>query len=123
MSGTAGLSNSGANYLHKTVQFAARKAGITNVADEEKVRLSLNGAEMTVAEIARASHFICREITLDMDWYKNDSGVLFVWLPVENGTDAKGKPIITRHPAACYMKGRKYHCYDGETETDMPLTK
>ena len=109
--------------LYKTVHYAAVKCGIDHVEEEERIIRACSGKTVTVPDIARASHFICREVTLDMDWYKNDCGIMIAFLPVKAGKDAKGRDKIEKHPVVCYLKGSKYRCYDGQTETDQPLTK
>ncbi len=106
--------------LYKTVIYAAQKCGIMNVADEEKVISACGKEEISVPDIARVSHFICREVTLDMDWYKNDCGVMITFLPIENNSDSKKKEI---HPVACYLRGSKYYYYDIAAGAEKPLKK
>ena len=107
--------------LYKTVAFAAEKCGITNISDEEKIVAACGRKDISVQDIARASHFICREVTLDMDWYKNDCGVMITFLSIENKSDSKNKKVI--HPIACYLKGSKYYYFDIATSEEKPLKK
>ena len=107
--------------IYKTVYFAAKKCGISVIAEEEKVMAECGKENLTVPDIARASHFICREVTLDMDWYRNDCGVMITYLPVEKDTDGKKKK--EKHPIACYLKGSQYYYFDIETGSEKPLKK
>lgn len=106
--------------LYKTVYFAAKKCGIQDIAEEEKVLAACGKKELTISDIARASHFICREVTLDIDWHRNDCGVLITFLPAEKITDKKEKK--EKRPLACYLKGSKYLYYDVESGVEKPLT-
>lgn len=63
-----------------------------------------------IADVARISHFICREIVLDSGWYHKDVG------PIVGSLD--GKTI------ACVPRGRnRYWLYDPETQERKKLTK
>ena len=114
------LIRNGSN-LYKTVVYAANKCGISNVEEEEKIRAACGGKEITVLDIARISHFICREITLDMDWYRNDCGVIIAYLPEPK--DDKSKARKPSRPVACYMKGSKYFYYDAASGEEKKLDK
>ena len=107
--------------LYKTVVFAAKKCGITNVAEEDKIIIASGKEDITVQDIARTSHFICREVTLDMDWYRNDCGVMITFLPSEKKTGGKEKKVI--RPIACFLKGSKYYYFDIATGEEKPLRK
>ncbi len=107
--------------LYKTVAFAAKKCGITNVESEEKVIAACGTKDITVQDIARTSHFICREVTLDMDWYKNDCGVIITFLQKEDVSDSNNKKTI--YPIACYLKGSKYYYFDIAAGEEKPLKK
>ncbi len=107
--------------LYKTVAYAAKKCGISFVAEEEKVIAACGKTDLTVQDIARTSHFICREVTLDMDWYRNDCGVMITFLPVEKSV--KGKTVRDLHPIACYLKGSKYYYYDMSEGSEKALKK
>ena len=107
--------------LYRTVAYAAKKGGITNIAEEEKVKSASGKKEVNVQDIARASHFICREVTLDMDWYKNDCGVMIAFIPEEKTVEGKKKKEL--HPVACYLKGSRYYCYDVTAQEEKPIRK
>ena len=107
--------------LYKTVAYAAKKCGIKDIEEEEKVLAACGKSELTVPDMARTSHFICREVTLDMDWYRNDCGAMVTFLPVEK--EVKGKKETVVHPIACYLKGSKYYYFDIETGAEQRLTK
>lgn len=124
-----GLSNSqsitadGTDLVYRTVSYAAAKCGITTLAREEVVRAAIGDAPMTVPEIARVSHFICREVTLDLDWFRSDCGVIIGQLRVDTDRkDAKGKPVTELHPIVCYPKGSAYRVYDVQSEKTLRLT-
>lgn len=123
----SGMDDSGSNFagngsdLYKTVAFAAKKCGIVSIVDEEKVVTACGKKDISVQDIARVSHFICREVTLDMDWYENDCGVMITFLPIENKSDSKKKKVI--HPIACYLKGSKYYYFDIASGEEKPLKK
>ena len=110
------------NDLYRAVQFAAERCGITSIVDENALIATLGDEDISVQAIARASHFICRDITLDMDWYRSDSGIIIAFLPVESGKNSKGKPILVRQPLACYMKGDTYYYFNGKTKEIAALT-
>ena len=107
--------------LYKTVLYAAHKCGIIDIADEKKIVAACGGKAITVLDIARISHFICREITLDMDWYENDCGVIIAYFPTNKNTNE----IIQqeRHPVACYLRGSKYYYYDITTNRETLLDR
>lgn len=49
------------------------------------------GEDFTIEDIARISHFVCRKITLDKDWYKKDAGS-FIGFKKDTGT-----PVLLIH--------------------------
>ena len=62
------------NPSYQALQFICSQTDIPLIRAEE---LSLRcGKNPTVAEIARASHFICRKVVLDADWHRCDCGPL-----------------------------------------------
>lgn len=109
------------NDLYRAVRFAAERQGITLV-DEGSLLAMLQQEEMTVQAIARASHFICREVTLDLDWFRSDSGVLLAFLPQGEGRDAKGRKDAGPSPIACFPKGDRYCYFNGSTGETAALT-
>jgi len=108
--------------LYQTVVYGAQKCGIEYVEAFRNVAEACSGREVSVPDIARISHFICREVTLDMDWYRHDSGVIIAFLP-EQTDDVKAKGKEKTHPVACYLRGSRYYCFDGETKKEQVLTK
>ena len=75
------------------------------VADFEKVQESC-GRRFTVADVARISHFITREVVLEEKWYQRDSGPLLAYR-------ADG-----HQPIACVPVGpNKYMAYDAQKQT------
>ncbi len=109
------------NDLYRTVKFAAEHLGI-HLVDEDSLQAALDHEEMNVPAIARASHFICREITLDLDWFQSDSGVLIAFLPAETAAGNKSRKVIQEQPIACIPKGEKYLFYNGITKQVAELT-
>lgn len=113
----------GLDLVYKTVSYAAAKCGITTLAKEEVVRAAIGDAPMTVPEIARISHFICRDVTLDLDWFKSDCGVIVGQLRLDTDKqDAKGNPVTELHSVVCFPKGSNYRMYDVQTEQTVRLT-
>lgn len=67
-------------------------------------------SDMTVQEMARVSHLICREVTLDENWYKDDCGILIA--------DLEGRPV------ACLPRSQKgYIIYDVKAGKARRLTE
>lgn len=59
---------------YQALQFVCRHLDISLIRPEE---LTLRcGKNPTLPEIARASHFICRKVVLDADWWNSDCGAL-----------------------------------------------
>lgn len=78
------------------------------VAAFEKVT-AYCGKRIDVPDIARASRLICREVVLESNWYRKDTGVII-------GT-------IGKRPVACIPKGTAGYCiYDPETGKPAKLT-
>lgn len=65
------------NNLYNTTAFLCKKRGI-KIAPYETV-VESSGRRFTLQDIARVSHFMLREVQLDCDWYKKDSGYLIVY--------------------------------------------
>ena len=80
------------------------------IADYERI-LACCDKEITFHDIARISHFPCRDIILEEKWHEADAGSLLVYF----GED--------REPAACIPKGRGgYYLYRSGQEP-VKLTK
>ena len=121
-------SSADSGLLYRVLDFGAKKCGIQTVAQEDQVRAAIGrDAEITIPEIARISHFICREITLDIDWYQGDCGVLICTLDVPlaepaDGAEKKGDPGVEKRPVACFPKGGGYYFYDAKVGRTQKLT-
>ena len=94
------------DHLYATIAFACAKAKI-EIPSQKKLEASCT--EMTLAEMARVSQFICREVVLDVNWQKSDCGVLI----------AKKD----NHYIVCYPVGGKYRVFDQTTGRDQVLNK
>ena len=80
------------------------------LAPLDSVRQSA-GRQFDIHDIARVSHFICREVMLDNDWFLRDCGPLLV-------STEKDK-----HPIACVPKGPgKYIAIDPATGKSQRVT-
>jgi len=65
-----------------------------------------------VEDIARISHFACREVILEEGWWHQDNGPLLI------------STIDEEKPIACIPKSPgKYRAYDLTNQTDQPVTK
>lgn len=62
------------NAAYQALHFLCGRLSISIVKPEELV--SRCGNDPDIMEIARASHFICRKVVLEPDWYRNDCGGL-----------------------------------------------
>lgn len=97
------ISQSG-NRIYDGVAYLCNKSDI-QIASLDKIQDSC-GRRFTVADIARISHFIVREVVLEPKWYKRDSG-----------------PILTyrkdgHQPIACVpISPKKYMAYDAQRQT------
>ena len=92
---------------YRALRYLCRKGGIKLLEEEE---LKSRCSRMTLPEIARASHFICREIILDADWYKSDCGLLMC--------------TLEDHSVACIpIAGGGYHMYDEKSGREIRLTR
>lgn len=65
------VAQSGNDY-YQALQFVCKRLGI-HLIDAEALYTRC-GKSPDIREIARASHFICRQIVLDADWYRFDCG-------------------------------------------------
>lgn len=107
--------------LYKAVAYAAQKCGAGRIEDEEKIVAACEESEITVQEIARAAHLVCREITLDIDWYQSDCGVVIAMLSEE--TKKGQKSYHELRPIVCYQKGNRYYYYDFAAQKEHKLKK
>lgn len=82
-----------------------------DIAPLENIRQSA-GKQFDIYDIARVSHFICREVMLDNRWFRSDCGPLLVW------REKDGRPI------ACIPKGPgKYLAIDPATGEQQRVTQ
>ena len=117
---------------YQALQFVCRNLGIDLIkADELFIRC---GKEPDLLDIARASHFICRKVTLDANWYESECGGLVGTLdeePVALVPDKKGKYQLFRTSDESVTpltpevaKQISLHAYSiGRTLPLKPLTK
>lgn len=47
--------------------------------------LQIAGEDFSITDIARMSHFPCRKVTLENDWYRKDCGPILAWMTEEDG--------------------------------------
>ncbi len=103
--GAASLSG---NDVYRALSFLCGEMGIDLIPDDEVTARC--GKDPEIPDIARASHFICRRVVLENEWYKKDCGG-FV------GT-------IEKEVVACIpLKYGKYHIFytsDNRTEELTP---
>ncbi|MDR0886772.1 MAG: NHLP bacteriocin export ABC transporter permease/ATPase subunit [Clostridiales Family XIII bacterium] len=81
------------------------------IATFDSIRES-SGRRFTVNDIARVSHFICRDVVFDENWYKMDTGPVIAYT-------REGKI-----PVACIPKGpNRYDAIDPKTGASIPVTR
>ena len=94
--------------LYRAIAYACRHGSI-DLIEPERVS-ALCGDNITVPNIARASRFGCRNVVLEENWYKKDSGIII--------SNIDGAPV------ACVPKGQEsYAIYYGESGKSEKLTK
>lgn len=85
------------NAYYQALQFICKRMGITLFkGDELHTRCGKNPG---VPDIAKASHFICRRVVLDAQWYKADCGAFVSMLNQEVVAcvpDRKGRYVLFR---------------------------
>lgn len=97
------ISQSG-NRIYDGVAYLCNKSDI-QIASLDKIQDSC-GRRFTVADIARISHFIVREVVLEPKWYKRDSGPILAYR--KDG----------HQPIACVpISPKKYMAYDAQRQT------
>ena len=98
----------GDDWNYKAVVYAARKMSQEVISYDKLCNLCKDN--MDIPHIVQASHFICRSIVVDHDWYCKDSGVII-------GT-------IDKETVACVPCGRKkYEIYYPQTGKVEKLSK
>lgn len=88
------------------------------VCDRERIALmpldnilSACGRGFSAEDAARLSHFICRDVMLDEDWFLRDCGPILAFYEE------------SRHPVACLPRSsHRYDCYDPATGETCVLT-
>jgi len=103
-------SNNDHNLLYDAVAYACKREHIT-IVPFSKINESCKH-NITMPDIARLSHFICRKVMLPEDWYKSDSGTLIVF---DNDSGA---------PYTCVSKKDSiYYIYNPATKEHKVLTR
>ncbi|MDY4587834.1 MAG: NHLP bacteriocin export ABC transporter permease/ATPase subunit [Oscillospiraceae bacterium] len=103
----ADMSGMSDDLLYRAAAFACAKCGI-QPAPQEKI-IECCGREYGIADIARVSHFACREVVLEEKWHRRDMGVLIVFID--------GKPMVCVPRGAC-----SYNIYSMEDGSCRKLT-
>lgn len=111
------------NMIYDATNFLCKKAKI-GIAGFDKIKESCV-SDVTIEDIARISHFICRKIVLEENWYKKDLGPILVYsndetkiyacIPTKSGymmydPTTEKKEIVTFEKARG-MSFRGYMCY------------
>ena len=95
--------------LYQVVSLLCHKAKIP-IAPYERIK-SCCGQKATVLDIARISHFPCREVVLEEKWHTADAGSLLVFMGEE------------REPAACVPNGQHGYTLYRNGQKPVKLTK
>lgn len=107
-SGSGVVANSG-HPLYDAAAVLCSKEKI-NIAPVERVR-ETSGRRFTIADIARVSHFVIRDIVLEDGWHKRDAGPFLAWKDDD------------KTPVACIPRGpRSYVVYDSTTGQTQKVT-
>ena len=77
------------NDLYKAVDYICKKKGIS-IEDYESI-IQAEGSDFLVEDIARMSDFLVRQVKLEGNWYKKDSGILL-------GFIREGKRAVVLEP-------------------------
>lgn len=81
-----------------------------SIAPYERILGACGSSQPTLMDVARVSHFICREVILEPDWHRKDFGAIIGRM--------NGKTV------ACVPCGRSgYRIYDPETDEKKKLTR
>lgn len=100
--------DSSGNATYQALQFVCKKLDIPLVNPEEVAARC--GKTPSISDIARASHFICRQVVLESDWFHNDCGGLI-------GT-------LDKEVVACVpYKNGKYQLYHSSDSSIQMLTE
>lgn len=95
------------NAYYQALQFACKRMGISLIKGEELH--SRCGKDPKVMDIAKASHFICRRVVLDAEWYKSDCGAFI--------------GMLEKEVVACVPdKKGSYLLFHSSDENSAPLT-
>lgn len=104
----ADVSGQSDDILYRAAAFACAQSGI-QPAPQEKI-IECCGKDYGIADIARISHFACREIILEENWHRHDMGTLIVF--------REGKPMV------CVARSASsYNIYSMEDGSCRKLTK
>lgn len=105
------------NDLYSAIQYGALVCKIDGIISKDQLKALYRDRQVTVPDIAQASHFLCREVLLDMNWQKNDCGVI---ITKRNYKGEENKP--EKHYVTCFQKKKTYYCFDGNTGEVQKLT-
>lgn len=92
--------------MYRVTGWACLHGGI-DLAPQDRLEQACE--EMSVPEMARVSHFICRRVVLEGDWYRHDCGILISMMD--------GKPV------ACVPHGSGYRFFLADMAGAMKLNR
>jgi len=98
------------NNLYDAAAYICKKEKI-RIADIDRI-IDCSGRRFSLNDISRVSHFTIREIVLEDNWFRHDSGVILAYRESDN------------QPVACIPQGPyKYEVYIPADGTKQRLTK
>ncbi len=106
---TSSVKESGNEALYQVMAELCHKSKI-KIAPYDKI-VSCFGQELTCHDIARISHFPCRDIVLEEKWHEADAGSLVVYFGEE------------REPAACIPRGQHGYILYRSGQEPVKLTE
>ncbi|MCR5650703.1 MAG: NHLP bacteriocin export ABC transporter permease/ATPase subunit [Lachnospiraceae bacterium] len=98
------------NALYDAAALVCR-IGDMDIAPYDRIEESA-GHRFDIDDIARLSHFVIREVTLEKNWYRSDCGVFLAYY----GTKKQPVAVIPGGPYSYYM-------YDPRTKEEKLITK
>ena len=106
--GVSGVFTETGNNLYDATSYICRSEKI-EIAPVDRIT-ETSGRNFNIADIARLSHFVIREIVLEPGWHRKDTGAVLAY--------AEGK-----HPVACIPRNsHSYYIYDPSEGTTEILT-
>ena len=108
---------------YKALDYVCRQMNISLIKEED-LRVRCSG-DPDILEIARVSHFICRKVTLDADWYRHDCGGFVGTLDNSDVPEEKGKHHRPRKEVVACAQDKKgryriFRAFDGSEELLTP---